>query len=143
MFEPTTIAIVVALFIVWSVQIFLSNQQMNRFNKRTMQLRRQGSLMAIGVAGNMYKRKVYVAVVIDDDAEVVAAESLSGFTVLATAKPIPGLQGLDLWEIGRGVPPEGVPNKTWAAIDHAAGFLRKKVDPIRAAAMERDSEEVG
>ncbi|HEY5651116.1 MAG TPA: transcriptional regulator GutM, partial [Acidimicrobiia bacterium] len=82
MFEPTTIAIVVALFLVWSVQIFLSNQQMNRFNKRTMQLRRQGALMAIGVAGNMYRRKVYVAVVIDDDGKVVAAESLSGFTVL-------------------------------------------------------------
>jgi len=143
MFEPTTIAIVVALFLVWSVQIFLSNQQMNRFNKRTMQLRRQGSLMAIGVAGNMYRRKVYVAVVIDDDGKVVAAESLSGFTVLATAKPVPGMQGLDLWEIGRGESPEGIPSKTWAAIDHAAGFLRKKVDPIRAAAMERDSEEVG
>ena len=142
MFEPTTIAIVVALFLVWSVQIFLSNQQMNRFNKRTMQLRRQGSLMAIGVAGNMYKRKVYVAVVIDDDAKVVAAESLSGFTVLASAKPVPGIQGLDLWEVGRGAPPEGIPSKTWAAIDHAAGFLRKKVDPIRAAAMERDAEEV-
>ena len=143
MFEPTTIAIVVALFLVWSVQIFLSNQQMNRFNKRTMQLRRQGSLMAIGVAGNMYRRKVYVAVVIDDDGKVVAAESLSGFTVLATAKPIPGIQGLDLWEIGQGESPEGIPSKTWAAIDHAAGFLRKKVDPIRAAAMERDAEEVG
>ena len=143
MFEPTTIAIVVALFLVWSVQIFLSNQQMNRFNKRTMQLRRQGSLMAIGVAGNMYRRKVYVAVVIDDDGKVVAAESLSGFTVLATAKPIPGVQGLDLWEIGQGESPEGIPSKTWAAIDHAAGFLRKKVDPILAAAMERDSEEVG
>lgn len=143
MFEPTTIAIVVALFLVWSVQIFLSNQQMNRFNKRTMQLRRQGSLMAIGVAGNMYRRKVYVAVVIDDDAKVVAAESLSGFTVLATAKPVPGIHGLDLWEVGQGESPEGIPSKTWAAIDHAAGFLRKKVDPIRAAAMERDAEEVG
>ena len=143
MFEPTTIAIVVALFLVWSVQIFLSNQQMNRFNKRTMQLRRQGSLMAIGVAGNMYRRKVYVAVVIDDDAKVVAAESLSGFTVLATAKPVPGIEGLDLWEVGQGESPEGIPSKTWAAIDHAAGFLRKKVDPIRAAAMERDAEEVG
>ncbi len=143
MFEPTTIAIVVALFLVWSVQIFLSNQQMNRFNKRTMQLRRQGSLMAIGVAGNMYRRKVYVAVVIDDEGKVVAAEALSGFTVLAAAKPIHGMQGLDLWEIGRGEPPDGIPSKTWAAIDHAAGFLRKKVDPIRAAAMERDSEEVG
>ena len=143
MFEPTTIAIVVALFIVWSVQIFLSNQQMNRFNKRTMQLRRQGALMAIGVAGNMYRRKVYVAVVIDDDGKVVAAESLSGFTVLATAKPVSGMEGLDLWEIGQGDAPDGIPSKTWAAIDHAAGFLRKKVDPIRAAAMERDSEEVG
>lgn len=143
MFEPTTIAIVVALFVVWSIQIFLSNQQMSRFNKRTMKLRRQGSQMAIGLAGNMYRRKVYVAVVIDDGGKVVAAEALSGFTVLAKAKPIVGMKGLDVWEIGRGEPPEGIPSKTWAAIDHAAGFLRKKVDPIRAAAMERDAEEVG
>ena len=143
MFEPTTNAIVVALFNFCSVQIFFSNQQMNRNNKRTMQIRRHGALIAIGVDGNKYRRKVYVPVVIDDGGKVVAAESLSGLTVLATAKPVANVQGRVVWEIGRGQAPEGIPSKTWAAIDHAAGFLRKKVDPIRAAAMERDSEEVG
>jgi DNA-binding transcriptional regulator of glucitol operon len=143
MFEPTTIAIVVTLFIVWGVQIFLSNMQMKRFHDRSQKLRRMGTLMSIGLAGNMYKRKVYVSVVVDEESNVVAAEELSGWTVLANAKPIPDMAGRSVWEIGRGDPPRGISSKTWSAIDHAASFIRKKVDPVRAAALERDAEEVG
>ena len=143
MFEPTTIAIVVGLFLVWTVQIFLSNIQMQRFHKRSQILRRQGALMAIGIAGNMYRRKVYVVVVVDDDGIVTAIEQLSGFTVLATAKPVAGTVGMSVWEVGRGDPPVGIDDKTWEAIDHAASFIRKKVDPVRAAAELRGAEEVG
>lgn len=143
MFEPTTIAIVVGLFLVWTVQIFLSNMQMQRFHKRSQVLRRQGSLMAIGIAGNMYRRKVYVVVVVDDDAQVTAIEELSGFTVLAKSEPVPGMEGRSVWEIGRGDSPPGLDDKTWEAIDHAASFIRKKVDPVRAAAELRGAEEVG
>lgn len=143
MFEPTTIAIVVGLFLVWTVQIFLSNMQMQRFHRRSQVLRKQGSHMAIGLAGNMYRRKVYVVVVVDDDGIVTAIEQLSGFTVLATSKPVPGMAGRSVWEIGRADPPAGLDDKTWEAIDHAASFIRKKVDPIRAAAELRGAEEVG
>lgn len=143
MFEPTTIAIVVGLFLVWTVQIFLSNLQMQRFHKRSQTLRRQGSLMAIGLAGNMYRRKVYVAVVVDEAGAVTAIEQLSGFTVFATAKPVPDMEGRSVWEIGRGTAPTGLDDKTWEAIDHAASFIRKKIDPVRAAAELRGAEEVG
>lgn len=143
MFEPTTIAIVAALAVLWGVQVFLSTLQMRRFHKRSQQLRRQGAHMAVGVAGNMYKRKVYVVVVVDTAGKVTAAEQLSGFTIFASLRPIPGMEGRDVWEIGRGEPAAKVSAKTWAAIDHAASFLRKKIDPIRAAAEARDAEEVG
>lgn len=143
MFEPTTIAIVAALAGLWGIQVFLSTLQMRRFHKRSQQLRRQGAHMAVGVAGNMYKRKVYVVVVVDTAGRVTAAEQLSGFTILASLRPIPGMEGRDVWEIGRGEPPPKVSDKAWAAIDHAAGFLRKKIDPIRSAAEERNAEEVG
>ena len=143
MFESSTITIIVALVLVWSLQIFFSNGQIRRFHRRSQELRRQGTHMAVGIAGNMYRRKTYAVVVVDEASKVVAAEQLSGFTVLARLKPISALVGLDLWEIGRGDPPAGVNTKTWAAVAHAAGFLRKAVDPIRAAAFERDAEEVG
>lgn len=143
MFEPTTIAIVAALAVLWGIQVFLSTLQMRRFHKRSQQLRRQGAHMAVGVAGNMYKRKVYVVVVVDTAGKVSAAEQLSGFTIFASLRPIPDMEGRDVWEIGRGEPPPKVSAKTWAAVDHAAGFIRKKIDPIRAAAEERDAEEVG
>ena len=143
MFEPTTLAIIGALAGVWAIQVFLSTMQMRRFHKRSQQLRRLGAFMAVGLAGNMYRRKVYVVVVVDSDGAVVAAEELSGFTIFANLQPIPSMEGRDVWEIGRGAPPADISAKTWSAIDHAAGFLRKKIDPIRAAAEERNAEEVG
>ena len=143
MFEPTTLAIIGALAGVWAIQVFLSTMQMRRFHKRSQQLRRLGAHMAVGLAGNMYRRKVYTVVVVDADGTVVAAEYLSGFTIFANLQPIPSMEGRDVWEIGRGTPPPDISAKTWSAIDHAAGFLRKKIDPVRAAAEERNAEEVG
>lgn len=143
MFEPTTLAIIGALAALWAIQVFLSTLQMRRFHKRSQQLRRLGAHMAVGLAGNMYRRKVYTVVVIDADGTVVAAEQLSGFTILANLQPIPSMEGRDVWEIGRGPAPSEIPAKVWSSVDHAAGFLRKKIDPIRAAAEERNAEEVG
>ena len=127
MFESTTIAILVALVGAWMVQVWLSNGQMRRFHRRSQELRRMGTNMAIGVTGNMYRRKTYVTLVTDDDDRTVAAEELSGFTVLAALRPIEGVEGMHVADIGRGEPPEGISAKTWAALDHAAGFIRNKL----------------
>ena len=84
MFEASTITVLVLLVTAWALQIWLSNHQMRRFHRRTSQLRRQGTHLAVGLAGNMYRRKTYVALVIDGDECVAAAEELSGWTIFAS-----------------------------------------------------------
>ena len=121
--DSSTIAVLVALVGAWAAQIVFSNHQMRRFHRRSQQLRRQGTHMAIGVAGTMYRRKVYAVLVVDEARRVVAAEQLSGWTIAARLKPTPELVGLDLDVVGKGDPPAGVPAKQWAAFDHAAGFI--------------------
>lgn len=133
------IAIVAILAGAWLLQIWLSSQQMRRFHRRNQELRRMGTHLAIGMSGNMYRRKTYVSLVTDADRRVVAAESLTGFTVFATSKPIPGVVGLSLEEAGKGEPPAEVPAKTWAAIDHAAQFIRDKLEKD-AASLEAGPE---
>jgi DNA-binding transcriptional regulator of glucitol operon len=132
--DGSTIAVLVALVGAWATQILLSNHQMRRFHRRSQQLRRLGTHMATGVAGSMYKRKVYALLVVDEHRRVAAAEQLSGWTVAAGLKPVPELVGLDLATVGRGDPPPGVRAKHWAAFDHAADFIRKELarTPARA-----------
>ncbi len=133
MFESRTIAILVLLVAAWGFQIWLSNQQMRRFHGRSQKLRRLGKYMAIGLAGNTYRRKTYAVLVIDDEHRVVAAEYLSGFTIFASLRPIEGVTGMDLDRVGEGHPPPGVSVKTWDALEHAAGFIRNQLAKEEAA----------
>jgi DNA-binding transcriptional regulator of glucitol operon len=137
--DSSTVAVLVALVGAWAVQIVLSNHQMRRFHRRTQALRRLGTHMATGVAGNIYRRKVYAVLVVDGDRRVVAAEQLSGWTVAARLKPVPELVGLDLDVVGTGDPPPGVSAKRRAAFDHAAGFIRNELarTPARRERGER------
>ncbi len=111
----------------WLFQIWLSNGQMRRYHKRTQEVRRLGTYMATGVSGNMYRRKVYATLVTDEHGKVVAAEVLSGFTVFAGSRSVPQVVGLMISDVGTGSPPEGISEKTWKALEHAAGFIRPKV----------------
>ena len=125
--DSGTVTVLVALVVAWAVQIALSSHQMRRYHRRSQQLRRLGTHMATGVAGTMYRRKVYACLVVDaggDRRQVVAAEQLSGWTVAARLRPVPQLVGLDLDLVGKGDPPAGVTAKQWAAFDHSADFIR-------------------
>lgn len=118
----------------WLLQIVLSSLQMRRFHATTQRLRRTGTRMAIGLAGTTYRRKVYTALVTGNDLRVTAAGRLAGFTVAAAMSEMPQVVGMHLDRIGKGAPPEGVDAKTWASLDHAAGFIRKQIakeDPER------------
>lgn len=128
--DGLTIALVLAG--AWLVQIVLSNIQMKRFHATTQRLRKTGTHMAIGLAGSTYRRKVYTAVVTDDDDIVTAGGRLGGFTVAATMRELPEIVGLHLDRVGKGAPPEGVDAKTWESLDHAAEFIRKKLAKERA-----------
>lgn len=124
----TSVAIVLLLAAGWLLQIWLSSQQMQRFHKTSQQWRREGAHMAIGVSGTTYRRKIYAVVVVDDYWKVVKAGALSGWTIASTVDEVEHLIGMDLDDIGRGDPPEGVNAKTWAALEHAASFIRTKRD---------------
>lgn len=141
--DRISVTVVVLLAGAWLLQIYLSSQQMRRFNKKTQQLRRKGTHMAIGLAGTTYRKKIYSVLVTDATDCVVAAEQLGGWTVFAGSRPVPQVVGMSLTEIGRGEPPAGVHHKTWASLDHAAGFIRKKIAKDATTAVSNGDEEVG
>lgn len=123
----SSVFIVLALASAWLLQIMLSSWQMMRFHKQNQKMRRLGTLMATGVAGSMYRRKIYATVVADDDHRVVAAGRLAGSTIAAGMKPVDEIVGMHIDQIGEGEPPAGVKQKTWDALGHAAGFIRAKI----------------
>lgn len=136
MFEPTTIALLGALVVAWVGQLLLSTRQMRRFYARAHELRTPDTAMSIGMSGTNWKRKTYVVVVVDTDDQVVAAERLAGFTVFAELKPLPAAVGLHLDDLGKGTPPPAIDEKTWAALEQAAGFIRNKKNSSTGREME-------
>ncbi len=138
MFRPETLFIVFALAGGWLLQLWMSTQQMRGFHRHIAELRTLGSQTSIGMAGNTYKRKTYVAIAVDPDGVVQGAKRLAGFTVFAKPKVIAAVVGLHLDELGSGTPPAGVDEKTWDAIDHAAEFIRKKLAGSSGKAAEDD-----
>jgi len=78
----------------WTVQMYLTLQQSTAFNKRVVELRRQGTV-AVGVAGRRYRGgRAYVALAIDDADVVCDALTLQGWTTFARGRPLPALLGL-------------------------------------------------
>lgn len=130
--------IVIVLAGAWLVQIVLSSLQMKRFHASTQRLRKTGSRLSIGLAGSTYRRKVYTAVVVDDNQIVTGAGRLGGITVVAGMRELPEIVGLHLDRVGKGQPPEGIDSKTWASLDHAADFIRKQIAKERAANLGGD-----
>lgn len=92
--------IIIILFVAaWVLQLGLSFLQMNRFYKKVHQLRKDGSLGAIGMEGSMYKRKLYTVLVVDANDRIVHAEQLNGWTVFANLRPVPEVIGLPMADL--------------------------------------------
>ncbi|KAA3647315.1 MAG: hypothetical protein DWQ07_07380 [Chloroflexi bacterium] len=87
------VAIIIALAIGWVLQLGLSLWQIRRFHSRVAELRSDGTA-SVGLAGGTYRGRVYTVLVADKDNNIVHAEKLSGWTVLANLKPVPALVGL-------------------------------------------------
>jgi DNA-binding transcriptional regulator of glucitol operon len=136
--DRISITVVLLLAAAWMLQILLSTQQIRKFNATSQKLRRLGEYMAVGMAGTTYRKKVYATLVTDEEGRVVAALKLGGWTVFARGKPIDQVIGLSLEEVGRGEPPQGVTAKTWAALDHAADFIRKKITQDAASPLDEE-----
>lgn len=141
MMDATTIALLLVLVGAWLLQIFMSSWQMRRFHRRSQEMRRTGTNMAVGLTGTTYRRKTYAVLVTDLYQQVTAAGWLSGFTVFADMKELPQLEGMHLDEIGRSEPPDGISPKTWNALDHAAGFIRNKLAKSSTGTDEQEGEE--
>jgi DNA-binding transcriptional regulator of glucitol operon len=87
--------IILSLVIMWVLQYALAFWQMRRYYGRIAELRREGQVW-VGMAGSAWRRRQYAVVVVSPDNRIVRVEQLSGWTVLATLKPVRGLEGRPL-----------------------------------------------
>lgn len=93
--------LILGLAAAWFLQLCLSTRQLRRFYTRFNELRKAGRC-AIGMDGSVYRRRVYVVLVADDDDKVIHAEQLSGWTVFAHLRPTEPIIGRSLSEIVNG-----------------------------------------
>lgn len=135
----TTIALLLAFM--WALQYGLSFWQMRRYYRRLAELRREG-LVWVGMAGSAWRRRQYVALVVNPEQRIVRVEQLSGWTVLATLKPLPGLEGRpvsDLLDDQQTLPVS--PKQLMAlrdAVKHMQAHAAKKAAQAAAQAEESD-----
>jgi DNA-binding transcriptional regulator of glucitol operon len=90
--NTTGATVVLLLVFMWTAQYAASFWQMRRYYKRLSELRREGFVW-VGLAGSAWRRRQYAVLVVSPDQRIVRAEQLSGWTVLATLKPVAGLAG--------------------------------------------------
>ena len=114
--------LLLSIVFVWLVQLCLSYLQMKRFNSRIVELRKQGSKTAVGMTGNIYKRRVYAVLVVNEAMSIIAAERLSGWTVFTHLKPVTALVGRSLADIGE-MPQFGIRPKIWRAFHNSARYI--------------------
>jgi DNA-binding transcriptional regulator of glucitol operon len=87
--------IIFGLAVAWLLQLFLSYLQLRRFYGQVSQLRKTGNLVSIGMAGSAWKGRQYAILAVDPDNDIIRqTEQLSGWTVLASLKPLHGLEGM-------------------------------------------------
>jgi DNA-binding transcriptional regulator of glucitol operon len=90
--------IIIAFVIAWVIQFAMTYLQMQRYNKRLKELRKDGTT-ATGMSGSMYKRRAYGVLVINEDEKILHAEQFSGWTVFASLKPVKELEGLSIHDL--------------------------------------------
>ncbi|MBE3558123.1 MAG: hypothetical protein IMW89_02735 [Ktedonobacteraceae bacterium] len=128
--------VVVVALLAWMVQIALAYRQARLFYRRIALLKELGCC-ATGLAGGRYRGRAYVALVAHPETRmIIKAEQLRGFTVFATLKPVPQLEGRSLDELlDPSVPAiEGIPAGVLAAARSAAEAIRSSFDKVPATA---------
>jgi glucitol operon activator protein len=112
-----TLAIVALL--AWLLQMALAYRQARVFYRRITTLRKLGRC-ATGLAGGRYRGRTYVALVANPRTRIIVkAEQLRGFTVFASLKPIPQLEGRSLDDLLVD-PAVSLPNELPAPVVEAA-----------------------
>lgn len=137
--DSTGTTIVLLLAIMWALQYGLSFWQMRRYYKRLSELRREG-MVWVGLAGSAWRRRQYAVLVVSPDQRIVRVEQLSGWTVLATLKPVPGLEGRPVSDLLDDSVPLPVSGKLLLAlrdaVKHMQAYAAKKAAEAAAAQAE-------
>lgn len=115
-----------ALGVAWVLQLWLSMQQMRRFYRRLAQLRRLGRT-AMGIGGGMYRGRAYAVLVADSSDRVIHAEVMTGISVFASLKEVPGLTGWSLKSLCES-PPDSIHENVRQALCKAATAVMQKDD---------------
>lgn len=137
MLENTWI-LVVGLALTWFLQLFLTGWQMRRYYGRIAALRREGTVV-VGLAGSAWRRRQYAVVVVGPDRRVKRVEQLSGWTVLATLKEVPGLAGHTVEELADDRVALPVSKKLRDALKDAIAHLREHEEKQAAEASKDPS----
>ncbi len=130
--------IILALATMWAIQYVLSFWQMRRYYRRLAELRRDG-VVWVGLAGSAWRRRQYAVLVVDQNNQIVHAEQLSGWTVLATLKPVPGLAGRPVSDLLDDTIQLPVSKKLLAALRNAVQHMQQHAERMAAKAKAEDS----
>lgn len=137
----TSAILIIGLAVAWLLQLGLSYWQMRRFYRRIADLRREGRV-SIGLEGSAWRRRQYAVLVVDKETHrIITAEQLSGWTVLASLQPVPGLAGLHLDDLFRDdvETPVAKNKKLWLALRNAAQHIKDAEARAKAKAADEQS----
>lgn len=113
---------ILAFVMFWLAQYMLTSWQMQRYNRRLVELRRLG-LVSVGKAGSAWRRRQYGVLVVDKQDRIVHVEQLSGWTVFAQLRPVAGLDGRPISDIGDASVSLPVSPKLRLALQDAVGYI--------------------
>ena len=135
----TASILIVGLAIAWSLQYVLAFWQMRRYYRRLAELRKKG-LVSIGMAGSAWRRRQYAVLVVDkrNQDRIVCVEQLSGWTVMATLKPVPGFEGRPVSDLLDDTIQLPVSPKLLLALRDACKHLREHRERMAAKSREKD-----
>ena len=134
----TGTAIIFMLATAWLIQFGFSFIQIRRFYGRVKQLNKFGAVW-IGMAGSAWKRRQYVALVVNKENIIQRAEQLSGWTIFASLKPVQGLDGRPITDLMDDTIELPVQGKLLLAFRNAVEHIQSAAE--RKAAKEAEQTE--
>jgi DNA-binding transcriptional regulator of glucitol operon len=134
LFAGSELAVLAGILIFFFVVQALGASWQARRMVSTMKALFQHGTLAVGMAGNIYRGKVYAFLVADDQGAIVKAQQLKGWTVFAQPRPVEALIGLQLSDLLVESPQiQGVSQKAMQAFSMAARTLMDRLEERQAA----------
>lgn len=123
----TALALIAAVVAGWMVQMYLTYQQSQAFNRQVKALRGRGTV-SVGVGGRRYRGgRAFVAVAIDEQGVVRDALTLSGWTTFSRGRPLGALVGVKAAKIRADKPLPGLTSQQTEAAAQAVDLAKTRV----------------